>query len=111
MAGWIICLVLAAIAFTIGIRSFLGKGFLFNNAYLWASEQERKAMDKQPYYRQSAIVFCMLGIVFLALGLASILHASWLFFLAIVTTIAVVIYAVASSIAIEARKKSHKIGS
>ena len=44
-------------AFVMSVRSFAEKGFLFNNAYIYATKQEREKINKKPHYRQSAIVF------------------------------------------------------
>lgn len=54
----------AAGCLVLSIRHFQQKGFLWNNAWLFASEQERKHMDKAPHYRQSAIVFALLCLIF-----------------------------------------------
>ena len=48
---------LASACLIISIRQFQEKGFLFNNAWLWASEKERRTMDKKPHYHQSGVVF------------------------------------------------------
>lgn len=96
MAEMIIFLVLAIVAFTISIRSFMEKGFLFNNAYLFASEQERKTMDKKPHYRQSAIVFCLLGITLLLFAIESIVKTEWLLYVSTIFIIAAIVYAIAS---------------
>ena len=72
-AEWItasLVFIIAAILAVVSIRSFQNKGFLFNNAYIYASKKERGKMDKKPYYRQSAIVFCILSAVFLIIGLS-----------------------------------------
>ena len=72
-AEWItasVVFIIAAILAVVSIRSFLNKGFLFNNAYIYASKEERGKIDKKPYYRQSAIVFCILSAVFLIIGLS-----------------------------------------
>ena len=64
-AEWItasLVLIIAAILAVVSIRSFQNKGFLFNNAYIYASKKERGKMDKKPYYRQSAIVFLISSI-------------------------------------------------
>ena len=69
-AEWItasLVFIIAAILAVVSIRSFQNKGFLFNNAYIYASKEERGKMDKKPYYRQSAIVFCILSAVFTSL--------------------------------------------
>ena len=91
-------------AFVMSYRSFREKGFLFNNAYIYASKQERETMDKKPHYRQSAIVFLMIGVIFLLNGVSVLLAANWIFFLIIAIAIVAIIYAIISSIAIERRK-------
>ena len=96
---------LAIFALVLSIRSFCEKGFLLNNAYLYASKQEQESMDKRPYYRQSAVVFLLISIVFVLNGLEIILQVGWLSYIAIATIIITIIYAISSSILIEKRKK------
>ena len=91
--------------FFMSVRSFMEKGFLFNNAYIYASKQEREKMNKKPHYRQSAIVFLLLGIVFLLLALAVLLEAYWISFVGVVVVIITLIYAIVSSITIEKNNK------
>ena len=91
--------------FFMSVRSFMEKGFLFNNAYIYASKQEREKMNKKPYYRQSAIVFLLLGIVFLLLALAVLLEVYWISFVGVAVVIITLIYAIVSSITIEKNKK------
>ena len=91
--------------FLMSVRSFMEKGFLFNNAYIYASKQEREKMNKKPYYRQSAIVFLLLGIVFLLLSLAVLLEAYWISFVGVAVVIITLIYAIVSSITIEKNNK------
>ena len=85
------------------------KGFLFNNAYIYASKQEREKMNKKPHYRQSAIVFLLLGIVFLLLALAVLLEAYWISFVGVAVVIITLIYAIVSSITIEKSNKQYKV--
>lgn len=92
-------------AFVISARSFKQKGFLFNNAYLYASKQERETMDKSKHYRQSAIIFLLAGIVFLLSAAAELFGAGWLYYLVTGIVILAIIYAVFSSIRIETRRK------
>ena len=87
------------------IRSFLGKGFLLNNAYLYASEDERKTMNKKPYYRQSAVVFCILSIVFIVIGLSLVLHNNKILLFEILLVVGAIIYAIASTVHINKQKK------
>lgn len=83
------------------VRSFMEKGFLFNNAYIYASKQEREKMNKKPHYRQSAIVFLLIGLSFLLNALAVLLKAHWLFYIGVAVVIITIIYAIISSIIIE----------
>ena len=107
--GWIIagglCLVLAIVAFIISFFSFREKGFLFNNAYLYASKEERATMDKKPHYRQSAIVFLLIGIVFLLSAISVFFINRWIHYIAIAVAITAIIYAIVSSVMIERHKK------
>ena len=98
LTGAIICAVFALACFIISVMQFKEKGFLFNNAYSWASKQEREKMDKKPYYRQSGIVFALCGAIFLSMALACILLTNWLWIVTGALTAAVLTYAVASSI-------------
>ena len=88
----------------LSIRSFREKGFLFNNAYLYASKQERKAMDKKPHYHQTAIIFLLIGIIFLLNGFAALFNAGWIFYVMIAVIIITLIYAIVSSITIEMKQ-------
>ena len=91
--------------FIMSFRSFREKGFLFNNAYLYASEKERNTMDKRPHYRQSAIAFLLISIIFLFNAIDVLLKTDWIFYLIIVIGIIAIIYAIISSILIEKSKK------
>ena len=91
--------------FLMSVRSFMEKGFLFNNAYIYASKQEREKMNKKTHYRQSAIVFLLLGIAFLLLALAVLLEAYWISFVGVAVVIITLIYAIVSSITIEKNNK------
>lgn len=93
-----ILFLISALAFLLSIRSFQEKGFLLNNAYLYASRQERESMDKKPHYRQSAIVFLLLGCIFLLNGLQVLLNAPWIFYAVMVLVIVTLGYAIVSSI-------------
>ena len=94
-----------ALCVFISARQFAEKGFLFNNAYLWAAKDEREKMDKKPHYRQSAIVFCFLGAVFFVSVLSIALQIRKLLLLEIPLMICVVIYAIISSVKIEKQTK------
>ena len=97
--------VIAVICFIISYRQFHEKGFLFNNAYIYASKKERETMDKSPHYRQSGIVFALIGLVFLINTLVLIYPVRWLFRLVIGIVAVTLVYTVASSVIIEKRKQ------
>ena len=77
---------------------------LFNNSYIYSSKKERANMDKKPYYRQTGIVFLLLGIVFLTIALDTIFKTEWLFYINIVCVFITVTYAIVSSIMISKKK-------
>ena len=95
-------------AFVMSIRSFMEKGFLFNNAYIYASKEEREKMDKKPHYRQSAIVFLLLGVSFLLLGIMTLTDALWLLYVVLGIAALTIIYAFVSGIRMENKKDMKK---
>lgn len=100
-----ILFLIAILAFALSVRSFCGKGFLLNNAYLYAPKQEREMMDKKPYYRQSAVVFLLIGCIFALNGFSILLRIDLISHIAIAVVFGVIIYAIVSSVLIEKRKK------
>lgn len=96
----IIVLFLAGVLLLLSIRSFLQRGFLLNNAYLYASKEERETMNKKPYYKQSAIVFCILSVVFLVVGLSIVVQEDKILLLEIPLTGGVITYAIVSTVKI-----------
>lgn len=96
-------LILSIIAFIISVRSFREKGFLFNNAYLLASEQERERLNKKPYYRQTGIVFLLIGILFVLNAVEVFLNTGWIYYIIAVVVIGTIIYAIVSGIKIESQ--------
>lgn len=76
---------------------FKEKGFLFNNAYIWASKQERKQMDKKTHYRQSGMVFALCAALFLVIGMECAFLTGWLWLIAGILAIVLLVYAISSS--------------
>lgn len=103
--GAAILAVIAIACFVVSYKYFNEKGFLFNNAYIYASRQERETMDKKPHYRQSAIVFIMIGIIFLLDAIEMMIETGWLFYIVIGVAVIAVVYAIISSVAIERIRK------
>ena len=105
----VIVLTLALGAFVISYLQFKEKGYLFNNAYFWASREERKEMDKhmeckKTYYRQSGFVFLLIGLFFLTLAVILLTDWMWLYIIFGALVIIALIYALISSVQIERRK-------
>ena len=103
--GTIILGVIAIACFIFSYLQFQEKGFLFNNAYIYASKQERETMDKKPHYKQSGIVFVFIGIIFLINAIDTILQTGWLNFFVRGIAVIAIVYAIVSSVIIEKRKK------
>ena len=62
-------------------------------------------MDKKPHYKQSGIVFIMIGIIFVLNAVEMLLETGWLFYMVIVVAVAAVICAIVSSVVIERNQK------
>ena len=76
-----------------------------NNAYLYASKEERERMNTRPYYCQSAVVFLLICLVFVLNGLDAVLQADFLSYIAIAVIFIALVYAILSSIWMEKRKE------
>ena len=81
----------------LGIRHYMEKGFLMNNAYLYASKEQREKMNKKPYYRQSAIIFGILSVVFIVIGLSLVLQDDRILLFEIPLIFGAIVYAAVSS--------------
>lgn len=103
--GAIMLALIAIACFAISYLQFNEKGFLFNNAYIFASKQERETMVKKPYYKQSGVIFSLIGIIFLINSIGVILQIGWLFYCVTVVDVVAIVYAVISSIKIETKNK------
>ena len=84
----------------LGIRHYMEKGFLMNNAYLYASKEQREKMNKKPYYRQSDIIFGILSVVFIVIGLSLVLQDDRILLFEILLISGAIVYAVVSSVQI-----------
>ena len=93
----VVLLAVAIIAFVISVRAFQEKGFVFNNSYLYASEEERKTMDKKALYRQSAVVFLLLGLSFLLNAVEAILQTDWISYIVYGLLAVTIVFAMATS--------------
>ena len=100
----IISCVVALACFVLSYRQFNEKGFLFNNAYIFASKQERETMNKKPHYKQSGICFLLIGIMFLINAIEVIIKTGWLYYPVVIIAVVLIVYSIISSINIERRQ-------
>lgn len=105
MKETVILFIVSMVAFVLSYFSFKEKGFLFNNAYIYASKKERNSMDKKPHYRQSAIVFFLISIIFLLSAIEVLLDSGWIYYIVSAVIAVTIIYAIVSSILFETKKK------
>lgn len=98
---------LAAIAaFVFSVRSFKEKGFLLNNAFIYASPQEREKLNKRPYYRQTAVVFLQVGVILAVNAADVLLKTGWLFYVVMGLAGVAIFYAIVSTVIIKKNEKS-----
>ena len=98
IAVGLVVLLLSMACAVISVFQFRRKGFLFNNAYLYAGKREKEKMNKAPHYRQSGVVFAFLSALFLCIAAECILKTSWLGWISSALTVGVLIYAIVSSV-------------
>lgn len=105
----IVLFVFSLIIFWISYRQFNEKGIVFNNAYLYASRKEREQMNLSPYYRQSAIVFVMVGLIILVTSISIYLKEEAIMVIVYALTVLVIIYAIYSTVIIQRKNQKDKI--
>ena len=98
IAVGIVVLLLSMACAVISVFQFRGKGFLFNNAYIYAGKREKEKMNKAPHYRQSGVVFAFLSALLLCIAVECVLKTSWLGWISSALTVGVLIYAIVSSV-------------
>ena len=101
----IIVFIIGGACLFFSIRSFQERGVLLNNAYLYASKEERATMNKKPYYKQSAILFCILSAGFFVIGISILLKNEKLLLLEVPLIVSGILYAIISEVQIEKQIK------
>lgn len=89
--------VLSLICIIFSITQFLGKGPILNNAYIYATPEQRAHMDTKPLRRQTGIVFLMLGVIFLLDTALLIFQSPWILILIGATMIGTAGYSINAS--------------
>ena len=103
LAFMVFFLIISIVSCVIGILQLKQKGFLLNNAYIFATREERETINFKPYYIQSGVVFCLIGIIFIINATEMILKTGWLFYVAIIMAVILIIYAIVSTIIISCK--------
>lgn len=93
-----ILLLISMVTFVISYFQSKEKGFLFNNAYIYATKSEREKLDKKPHYKQSATVFFLIGLMSLINAIEVYAKTGWLMVAVMVIIAVLIIYAIGSSI-------------
>lgn len=107
MGGIITGIVCGAIAFgcvVLGITQLFCVGKPLNNEYLYASELERKNMNLKPLFRQSGVVFLLIGAIFSVNAVGCLLKNTTVFFLLIPTVTATFVFVIVSTIRLNKKK-------
>ena len=101
----ILLLVLSLTSIILSVTQLCEKGTPLNNSYIFASEQERAAMDKKPLYRQTGIVLLIVGAGLLVTAVLWVaLKDSKAFYLLIPVFVLAVGYSIVSEVLMNRKK-------
>ncbi len=73
-------------------------GTPINNAYIFASKKEREEKDFSPHYKQSGVVFALLGTLFLLNTINTVFILSWYYFVYIPVLVGTILFAIISAV-------------
>lgn len=93
-----------AVCWAISFMQFMEKGFVFSKKYLYASEAERKKMDKKIYYRQAGIEWLLFGSYFILMGMSTQFKIGWLEIIAWISLILAISYSLIFTYRITTKK-------
>ena len=105
LAVAILMYVFAGLLLVLGIMNLCQKGFLFNNAYIYATKEERKSMNKKPFYIQSGIVFVILSAIFVLEGFNALYRDIIFLYIALGLVAVVLIFGIVSTVQINKKIK------
>ncbi|MDO4712144.1 MAG: DUF3784 domain-containing protein [Peptostreptococcaceae bacterium] len=89
----------------LSLLQFMEKGIVLNKKYFYATEEERKVIDKKVYYRQAAIEWLLFGSYFILTGSSFQFQIGWLRILAWIALGVVIVYSVRSTYQIRNKAK------
>ncbi len=100
----VFCLLLGVGCAVLSLFQFLEKGVPLNNAYLWASESQRRGLDLPALFRQSAITLALAAVLMLLIGAECLLHTDVLLIFVGPVTLATLLYVILSSVRMARRR-------
>ncbi len=104
ISGLLFILAIAVVCFIISFIQHKEKGFLFNQVFVYISKEDRQDLDPKPYYKQSSIIFLLIGIGFIFLGLEVFLQSGWLLYIFFGDIVLLLCYIIISTSLIRKKK-------
>lgn len=110
VAFFVVFIVLTIISFAISLFGFMGENIIsddtylklvIESAYLKASAEERKTMNKRAYRVRGASCFLFIGIANLCILLQPVLHCMWPFYLGAIIYIFTIVFGVVTDFTIK----------
>lgn len=96
MTGLVVLIVIIVVSFVLAIFAFSGKDIILDDAYIKASEEERKSMNKQAYRLQAGIIFLFIVAMSLCNAIRLITQISLFGYLAGAIMLIGIVYAIVS---------------
>jgi len=84
------------IAFVCSLLGFFGKDIILDNAYIKASEEDRKKMNKKAYRLQGATIFLSISLMTLCSLLRMVTHVVLFTYFAYIIAVIGIVYAIIS---------------
>lgn len=97
-------IVMAVISLIFSVLGFMGKDMILDDAYIKASKEERKKMDKKAYRLQGSIIFLFLFVITLCNILRAVLHMALFTHAAFIIAVIGIVYAIISHYKLKKRQ-------
>ena len=96
MLGLIFLFFLMFVSLIFSILAFSGRDIILDDAYLKATEEDKRTMDKKAYRLQSAVIFLFIAVISLCNALRAVLHLPFFTYLAAVFGVIGIVFAIVS---------------
>ena len=94
----IILILVAIFCFVVVYFAIKNKGPIISNQYLFASKQEREKLKTKKEYKNSAIIFSFLGLMFLLEAISVYYEISWLSFVVVILSVILIVFVIFISV-------------